>query len=232
MSEATREPESVLKPLTPVRKAIGERVTSSFRDVPQFDLHAEADATAFVNLRQKLKAQCGDEAPGFNDMLILCIARCLRKYPALNAHFCDGAIQEFSEINVGFAVATEMGVLLPVVREADRKGLSEIAALTRERFALAKQKKLRASFQMHGTFTLSSLGAIKIDSFNAIISPPQVAILAAGAIIKKPWVAGGTVAVRDVIHLTLTVDHRAVDGADAAPFLAELRTRVETFTGE
>ncbi|HUU29930.1 MAG TPA: 2-oxo acid dehydrogenase subunit E2 [archaeon] len=221
----------MLKPITPIRKAIAKMVSDSFRDIPQFDLHVEVDASSLVAARERFKAEGGDSLPGYNDMIIHTCAGILRKHEALNAHYTGEGIKIFSEVNIGFAVAAPGGVLLPVIRKADTKSIKEIAQETARMSKLAREMKLRASSQMHGTFTVSSLGGFGIDSFNAVISPPQVAILAAGVIIDKPAVRKGKITAAPVLHLTLTVDHRAVDGAQGAAFLADLKGALESFKG-
>ncbi|MBN2289606.1 MAG: 2-oxo acid dehydrogenase subunit E2 [Candidatus Glassbacteria bacterium] len=229
MSSRRQEPEFVLRPLTPVRKAVAERVSVSCRSIPQFDLHLEAEAVALKTAREAYKAAGKARVPGYNDMIIYCCARMLEKHRALNAHYTAEGIREFAGVNIGFAVATDQGVLLPVIREAETKSLAEITGEAAELSALARRLKLRASFQMHGTFTVSSLGSLGVEAFNAVISPPQVAVLAAGAVIEKPRVKAGSVIPVPVLHLTLTVDHRAVDGADAAAALADLKEALENF---
>ncbi|MEA2062697.1 MAG: dihydrolipoamide acetyltransferase family protein [Gemmatimonadota bacterium] len=223
------EPEFTLKALSPIRKAIAKRVSYSLREIPQFDLHLEIDASALKAARTGFLTGGGDIVPGYNDMIICCCAKVLEKHPALNAHFTGEGIREFHEVNIGFAVATGQGVFLPVIRKAETKSILEIAGETAEMSKLARKVKLRASAQMHGTFTVSSLGGFGIDSFNAVISPPQVAILAVGAVIEKPRVRLGKITPAPVLHLTLTVDHRAVDGAGAAGFLKELKQVLENF---
>ena len=231
------EPEFVLKPLTPIRKAIAKRVSDSFRDIPQFDLHAEIDASALRAARAGYKQTGGGHGsievlvPGYNDMIIHCCAQALKKHPSLNAHYTEEGIKQFCEINIGFAVATDQGVLLPVIRQADTKSIEQISRETAEMSKMARELKLRASAQMHGTFTVSSLGGSGIEAFNAVINPPQVAILASGAVIEKPRVRRGSISPVPVMHLTLTVDHRAVDGADAAAFLADVKGSLENFGG-
>lgn len=229
MSPIEPGPEFLLKPLTPVRKAIAERVSLSFRTIPQFDVHLEVDASAFAGARAALKAKGGEAVPGYNDMLIACLGKTLEGHPDLNAHFGEDGIRLFQEINIGFAVATPAGVLLPVIRRANTKGLREIARETAGLIDLAGRNLLRSSLQLHGTFTLSSLGRYGIDAFNAVISPPQVAILAAGSVRPKPFAQGDKIVSRETLHLTLTVDHRAVDGAQAASFLAELGAAISEF---
>lgn len=229
MRKIIPEPEFTLKPVSPVRRSIIERVTESFREIPQFDLHMEVNASNLKAARQNFKTSGENPPPGYNDMLIYCSARALKNHRCINAHFSREGIKEFSEINISFAVATDKGVLMPVIRNADNKNLGEISAESAELVNLAINGKLRASLQFHSTFSISSLGKFGIDSFNAIINPPQVAILAAGAIKTKPTCAGNEITTSPVIHLTLTVDHRAVDGDMAARFLAELKETMENF---
>ena len=229
MKDKKSEPEYTLKQISPVRKSIIAKVSESFRDIPQFDLHTEINAASIKSAREQYKSSSENRAPGYNDILIYCTAKALRNHPYLNAHFTQDGIKEFSEVNVAFAVATEMGVLMPVVRNADRKNVDVISSETAEMSKLAQACRLRASLQFHGTFSVSSLGSYGIDSFNAIINPPQVAILAAGAIQMKPVCINGEITAAPMIHLTLTVDHRAVDGDMAARFMAELKDLVENF---
>ncbi|MEA1995998.1 MAG: 2-oxo acid dehydrogenase subunit E2, partial [Gemmatimonadota bacterium] len=221
--------EFELKPLTPIRRAIAARVTESFHDIPQFDLHLEADASALKAVRARYKAAGDPVVPGYNDMVMFTCSRVLERHRGLNAHYTVEGIKVFSEVNVGFAVATGQGVLLPVIRRAGVLGLEEISARAAGMSELAREMKLRASLQMHATFTVSSLGGFGIDSFNAVLSPPQVAILATGAVIEKPVARDGRLATAPVMHLTLTVDHRAVDGAEAAAFLTDLKQALEKF---
>ncbi len=223
------EPEFILKTHTPIRKAVAKRVSDSFRNIPQFDLHIEIDATALSAARERYKAEGSDFVPGYNDMIIYACAQCLKKHEILNAHYTEEGIKLFAEVNIGFAVATPSGVLLPVIRKANLKSIREITNETSRMSKLAREMKLRASFQIYGTFTVSSLGGYGIDSFNAVINPPQVAILAAGTILKKPAFKKGKVFPVPMLHLTLTVDHRAVDGAEAASFLMDLKGALEKF---
>jgi pyruvate dehydrogenase E2 component (dihydrolipoamide acetyltransferase) len=230
MCPIEKEPEFALKPLSPVRKAIAERVSRSFQTIPQFDLHLEVDASAFVGARAALRAEGGEVVPGYNDMLISCLSKTLESHPDLNAHFGDDGIKIFKEINIGFAVATSGGVVLPVIRRANSRSLREIAQESAKLIDLATRNLLRSSLQLHGTFTLSSLGKYGVDSFNAIISPPQVAVLATGAIRKKLCVRDEGIFPFETLHLTLTVDHRAIDGAEAADFLSELGSKIRNFS--
>jgi pyruvate dehydrogenase E2 component (dihydrolipoamide acetyltransferase) len=222
------EPEFILRHLSPVRKAITERVSRSFHSIPQFDLHMDVDASAIVQARVILKDSGAEIIPTYNDLLIFCTARALATHPELNAHFTSEGIKLYKEINIGFAIGISAGVFLPVIRRASAKSMQEIAREAAALIDSAKNNKLRSSLQMHGTFTISSLGGYGVDSFNAIINPPQVAALAAGTIMKKPWCKDNKILAVDTLHLTLTVDHRAIDGAYAANFMAELRKKIDS----
>ncbi len=207
--------------LTPTRKAIAARVLTSRREIPEFHLHAEIDAEPLLALRADLKAKL-KPAPSVNDLLIKLVGVTLPRHPALNAAFVDEKVRLYEEVNVGFAVATERGVLVPVLREADAKPLARIAEETKEMIALARDGKLRASLQQGATFSISNMGPGSVDAFNAIISPPQTAILAIGALKPRPVVVGAEIAIRRTMWFTLTVDHRVIDGAMGALYLDAL----------
>lgn len=224
------KPEFEDIPLTPTRKAIAERVLQSAREMPVFHIHAEVDATAVLAARAAAKNELGPLAPSYNDFILKAVAITLRRHPRLNAWFENDVIRVAKQVNLAFAAATPEGVLLPTVFEADRKTIDEIAAESREMIAMARAGRLRASLQAGATFTVSNIGPVGIDAFNAIISPPQVAILAIGSVLEKPAVVDGSLGVRSVASFTLTVDHRAIDGADGAAFLADVKKALEAQT--
>lgn len=223
---------------TRIRKAIGERTLTSVNTIPQFHVRTLVDAEPLVEFREGLKAGNGqramgngattslrqrvDPVPTYNDLTIKAAALTLREYPRFNAWCDDDELKMLESINVGFAVGTEQGVLLPTVREADLKSLTEIAAEAAELIDLARRGRLRATLQMGAGFTISNLGPVGIDSFAPIISPPQVAILGIGSIMPRPMVVEGEIVARRSVHLTLVMDHRAVDGAEGSVFLAAL----------
>jgi pyruvate dehydrogenase E2 component (dihydrolipoamide acetyltransferase) len=211
---------------TRIRGAIGQRTLASVNEIPQFHLRTLVDMEPLVAYREQLK-QSADPVPTYNDLSIKAVAVALPEYPRFNAWCGDEGIKLLDAVNVGFAVGTDQGVLLPTVHDADRKGLSEIAAETSEMIEMARKGRLRASLQMGAGFTISNLGPIGIDSFAPIISPPQVAILGIGSIKPQPMVIDGEIVARRAAHLTLVMDHRAADGADGAAFLAAL---AEVFT--
>jgi len=215
------EPPYHEEELTPIRKAIAARVSKSRAEIPEFHVHAEVDAEPILALRGNLKDRMSP-VPTINDITIKLCGVTLRGHPVLNAAFVDDKVRVYEQINVGFAAATPKGVLVPVVKGADGRPLERIADETKEMVELARAGKLRASLQHGGTFTVSNIGPGHVDSFNAVINPPQTAILAIGSLAPRPFVVEGEVAVRRTVKLTLTVDHRAVDGADAAAFMNAL----------
>ena len=224
-SRRPHEPEFEVEELTRIRQAIGERTGMSFRDIPQFWLQVLADTEALVATRNKRKER-GGLVPTYNDYFIKIVASVIGNYPAMNAWCEDNQVKLLKPINLGFACATEDGVLLPTVFDADEKSLDEIAENTRELIEMARRGRLRASLQMGAGFTLSNIGPTVVDMFNAIISPPQTAILAIGAMKQRPMVVDGQIVPRLSAYLTLTVDHRALDAVQAAPFLNDMVDRL------
>ena len=220
-SRRPHKPEFDVEELTAIRQAIGERTRTSIVEIPQFDMHVLADAEALVAARNQRKAQ-GGAVPTYNDYFIKAVASIIDKYPAMNAWCEDGQVKLLKSINIGFACATDDGVLLPTVFDADKKSLDEIAENSRELIELARAGRLRASLQMGAGFTISNIGPTVVDAFNAIISPPQTAILAIGAMKKRPMVIDDEIIARASVYLTLTVDHRVLDATQAVPFLNDL----------
>ena len=217
------EPEYQRVEHTRIRRAIGERTQSSFRDIPQFSSLVLVDAQTLVEVREARKSASVEQpVPTYNDYFIKSVAVILNDHPRLNAWCDDEGLRILKPINLGFACATDQGVLLPTVFDADQKSLAEIAQETAELIDLARRQRLRASLQQGAGFTVSNLGPSVVDWFQAIISPPQTAILAIGSIAQRPLVADGSVVARPSVYLNLTTDHRAADAADAAAFLAEL----------
>ena len=217
------EEEFIVEEHTRVARAIGERTLSSVNEIPQFHIRTLVDMEPLMALRDQLKQEAADDVvPTYNDLSIKAVSLALREHPRFNAWCEPDQLKLLESINVGFAVSTDQGVLLPTVREADAKSLSEIAAETRELIELARAGRLRASLQMGAGFTISNLGPVGIDSFAPIISPPQVAILGIGSIKPQPMVIDGQVVPRSAAHLTLVMDHRAGGGAEGAAFLVSL----------
>ena len=221
----SRQPDFELLTPSRIRQAIGERTQGSFRDIPQFQSAVLADAEALVAARKARKQQGGPgPIPTYNDYFIKLVAAIIPKYPQLNAWYDNEGLKLLKPINIGFACATDEGVLLPTVFDADQKSLEQIAQETSELIELARRGRLRASLQQGAGFTVSNLGPTVVDLFQAIISPPQTGILAIGSLKPRPVVVAGAVVAQASVYLNLVVDHRAADAADAAAFLTDLTT--------
>lgn len=215
---------------SPIQRITAERMSESFTTAPHFYLTLEAQATRLVEWRERLIPAIEEDAGvrlTFTDMLILLVAKALQDHPLANASWEDGRIRLVKEINLGMAIVVEEGLIVPVIKDADQKGLADIAG---ERFGLADKAakgKLSLEELEGGTFTLTNLGMFGVDEFGAIINPPQSAILAVGRIAERAVVENGKVVVRPTIHLTLSVDHRVLDGAEGARFLGDLKSLIE-----
>lgn len=223
-------------PVRGIRKVIAERMLDSLQRTAQFTLHAHADARALLSFRRRLKTHgesWGIERIGVNDLLMAVCAKTLPDYPALNAHFLDDRIVQFGGVDLGFAVDTARGLLVPTIRGAHLLSLRRLSAAARELATRAVAGKATNEDLVEATFTCSNLGAIGVAGFTPVLNPPQVAILGLGAIEPRAIADhydehGEARGVRHVPHiaLSLTIDHRAVDGAPAARFLAELCRRI------
>ena len=192
-------------------------------------LTTEADATELVALRQQLKASYarrGLAIPSYNDIYIKLTAAALQDHPALNSSWSEEGLILHNDINIGFAVETEKGLLAPVLRDVTAKSLREVAAETTRLIEGAHQERLGLESMQGGTFTITNLGMYGIDAFTPIINLPQAAILGIGRIVCKPAVHEGEIVPRQMVALSLTFDHRVVDGAPAARFLNTVREYV------
>lgn len=209
--------------LTATRETIARRMTQSRSEIPTFDVAVRADVSKILELRRGIECP-----PSVNDFVVKATALTLREFPEFNSSFVDGRSERHSRINVGVAVATDDALLVPAVLDADTKSLGQIAAETRDLAQRAKDRRLTPDELTASTFTVSNLGMFGVHSFTAVINPPQVAILAVGSAERTPVeTESGGVAFRDVATLTLSSDHRAVYGADAARFLGHLRQLLE-----
>ena len=218
-------------PLSGMRKTIAERLLQSKTTIPHFYLHTEVDAAALTKLRAEINAAGEKDGTkvSVNDFILKATAAALARVPKVNASFAGDSVVEFSSVNLAVAVAVEDGLVTPVIRDAHTKSLSEISLEVKDLASRARNKKLKPEEYQGGTFTVSNLGSYGIDRFDAIINPPQAAILSVGALVKKPVVnAAGELAVGQRIDLGLSCDHRVVDGALGAQFLAELRRLLES----
>ena len=217
-------------PLSGVRAIIAERMAMSVHTTARVTLVIEVDATQLVQMRERLKGRVEKEwgfAPGYNDLLAKMVATALRKFPYMNARLTDDAILHLKAINMGMAVDTERGLLVPVIRDADKKSLRQFGLEFRELVERARQRKSLPDDLTGGTFTITSLGAFGIDAFTPVINYPEAAILGVGRIAPRPTVVDGQLAVRTMCTLSLVFDHRLVDGAPAARFLAYLKEIIE-----
>ncbi len=213
-----------------LRRTIAERMVASKTLTAPVTLTTRADATALVSLRERLKAAASPEepAPAYSDMAIKLIAFTLKEYPALNAQWMENRIILADAVNIGLAVDTEDGLLVPVVHDVVALSLRQVAARTRELAERARRRRLTAEDLTGGTFTVTNLGALGVDAFTPIINHPECAVLGMGRISSEPTAVDGQVIIRERMWLSLTFDHRIVDGAPAARFLDALRRAVES----
>jgi pyruvate dehydrogenase E2 component (dihydrolipoamide acetyltransferase) len=210
-------------PLTAMRRTIAQRMHASLSASAQLTITTEADVSAAVELRERLKPQFDFT---YTDLLIHAVARALIRHPRMNARFGDGAILLNDEVNIGLAVALDEGLIVPVIAGANRMTLKEIAARTRELSERARAGKLTLEEVGGGTFTITNLGNYGIDAFTPILNIGETGILGVGRIVEKPAVWRGEITRRSMMTLSLTFDHRAIDGAPSAAFL---QTVVEIF---
>lgn len=216
------------RPLTPTRRTIAQRLTQAKRDMPHYRVTATIDAGPLIDFRQRLNHLLGDRGKvSINDLLLKGAALALRRVPDCNVAFMGDAIRYYSRVHMGVAVALEQGLLTPVVRNADLKGIGVISAEVRDLIDRAKRRQIKAHEIQGATFTVSNLGMFGIDNFDAIINPPAACILAIGRIQKVPVVEGERIAIGERLSLTMSCDHRAVDGALGARYLDELRDILE-----
>jgi pyruvate dehydrogenase E2 component (dihydrolipoamide acetyltransferase) len=229
-------PPGDVEPLRGVRRVVAERMTYSFTTTPHFYLTAEVEATAAVRMREGLLSKveaAADARLTITDILIKVVAQALEEFPEVNAAWADdphgsaGGVLRQSQVNVGVAVAASDGLIVPVIHDADKLSLGEIARRRADVTRRARDGKLTLADLEGGTFTLSNLGMFGVDQFQAIINPPQSAILAVGRIKERPVAVAGTVESRPTMFLTLSVDHRLLDGVQAARFLQRVEQLIE-----
>jgi pyruvate dehydrogenase E2 component (dihydrolipoamide acetyltransferase) len=213
-------------PLSRIWSIVAERTTQSWTSAPHFYLLREVDAGRLGSWREAAKRTLGRDV-SVTDLLVRAAAAALRAHPRANAAWADGRVRLNDEVNVGIAVAVEDGLLVPVIHGADRIGLRGIAARREDVVARARDGALRPEDVEGGTFTISNLGMFGVDAFNAVVNAPQAAILAVGRIVERVVAVDGSPAVRPMLALSLSCDHRIVDGARAAQFLDTLATLLE-----
>jgi pyruvate dehydrogenase E2 component (dihydrolipoamide acetyltransferase) len=221
-------PEPEVEQLTSIRKTIARRLTRAW-EAPVFQLVVSADMTRAQEIRERLVERTpeGGTKPTVSDLLTKVCGAALLRHPSVNAVYADETITRFSSADVGIAVATERGLVVPVIRGADRLTIAEIAAARNDLVTRARDAKLQQADLEGGTFTISNLGMYGIEQFVAVLNPPQVAILAVGAIEDKAVVVDGHLEIVPQMTLTLTCDHRALDGSVAAEFLGTVRAFLE-----
>jgi pyruvate dehydrogenase E2 component (dihydrolipoamide acetyltransferase) len=226
---AAEGPEAEEVPLSQMRKTIAKRLATSIGPIPTFYLTTECDMTRLLAVRETANAQLEKDGikASINDFLIKALAVALARHPEVNAEWGDKAITRHHRVHIGVAVAIEDGLITPVVRDADRKGVGEIAVEVKELAKRARDKKLKPDEYTGATFSISNLGMFGIDEFTAIINPPEAGILAVGQVADKVVVEKGEMVVRSRMRMTMSCDHRVVDGATGARFLQTLRSFVE-----
>ncbi len=223
------EAEIEVVELTSIRRTIARRLTDAWA-APVFQLSVTADASELTSTRERMVELLreGETKPTVNDVLMRLVAVALQRHRAVNALFVDGQIHRYSRANIGVAVAAPSGLVVPVIRAADRKSVLEIAAARADLVSRAREGKLKMPDLEEGTFTISNLGMYGIEQFIAVLNPPQVAILAVGSIEDRPVAVEGNLEIRPTLTMTLTCDHRAIDGSEGAEFVRTVKTLVES----
>jgi pyruvate dehydrogenase E2 component (dihydrolipoyllysine-residue acetyltransferase) len=225
---APASPDVEIVELTSTRKTIARRLTEAWQ-APVFQLTVTADATELVATRERMVELLreGETKPTVSDVLTRIVASALVRHRPVNANFVDGKLHRFAAANVGLAVAAPSGLVVPVIRNADTKSVQQIAADRADIVSRARDGKLKLPDLEGGTFTISNLGMYGIEQFVAVLNPPQVAILAVGSIEERATVIDGDLAIVPTMTMTLTCDHRAIDGSEGAEFLRDVKAYVE-----
>jgi pyruvate dehydrogenase E2 component (dihydrolipoamide acetyltransferase) len=216
-------------PLTQMRKTIAKRLATSLGPIPTFYLTIEVDMSHLQGARERVNARLDAQGVkvSINDFIIKAVAVALRQHPEINAQWTDTAIRRFNHVDIGVAVAVDEGLITPVVRDADQIGVAEISQQVRELAKRARDRKLQPDEYTGATFSISNLGMFGIDEFTAIINPPEAAILAVGRVEDKPVAQFGEIISQPRMRMTMSCDHRVIDGATGAKFLQTLRQYLE-----
>ncbi|HEX3254814.1 MAG TPA: dihydrolipoamide acetyltransferase family protein [Gaiellaceae bacterium] len=214
--------------LNQMRKTIARRMTEAW-EAPAFQITMSADMSASVRLRETLLARVreGEVRPTYSDILTKVVALALMRHRDVNAHFAGDSVQLFPTANIGIAVAVPHGLVVPVIQSCERRSIPEIAAARADIVSRTREGKLRNEDLEGGTFTISNLGMYGVERFSAVLNPPQAGILAVGAIEERAVVVDGDLEIRPRMDMTLTIDHRSVDGATASEFLATVKSFLE-----
>ncbi len=215
------------EPLSEMRRTIAKRLVTSLGPVPHFFLTTEIEMDRAADMRQQINSLYPDSKISLNDIIIKIAAIALIQNPQVNASFQDKTVRYYEHADIGVAVATENGLITPVVRAAELKSLIDIAAEVRELADRARSRKLKPEEYLGATFSISNLGMFGIDEFTAVINPPEAAILAVGAMAPKPVVRDGEIEIRQMMRVTMSCDHRVVDGAVGAQFLQTFKQILE-----
>lgn len=223
-------PAGEIIPLTGIRRVTAERLSANWAQAPHVSEGVEIDFTRFESCRTEREDAWRDDygvAPGVNDLVLTAVAHTLKDYRDLNAGFVDGAMHRYTDINLGVAIEIEAGLVVPVIHNADSLDIGQIALKVRELAGKARENKLAPGEMEGATFSVSNLGGLGVDWFTPVLNPPQCAILGIGRIHREPRYEGDQIVPRDVATVVLTFDHRLVDGAPCARFLAQLRELLE-----
>ena len=215
-------------PLTQIRKTIAKRLVTSLGPIPHFFLTTEVDMERAAEARAALNRELGDQGKvSFNDIIMKATALALLRHRACNAWFQEDHIRYWNEVHLGMAVAVEDGLITPIIRNTDQKSLSQISVEARALADKARSRHLKPDEYTGATFTVSNLGMFDIDQFTAVINPPEAGILAVGTVVEKPVVLEGQVVPRKRLRLTMSCDHRVIDGATGAAYLKTLKQMLE-----
>jgi pyruvate dehydrogenase E2 component (dihydrolipoamide acetyltransferase) len=215
-------------PLSQIRKTIAKRLVQSIGPIPTFYLTTEVDMERAAEAREALKASLGDEGKvSFNDIVLKAVATALSQHPECNAWWQEDHVRKWHTVHLGMAVAIPDGLITPVIRNAETKSMRQIAAEARDMAQRARDRKLTPEEYTGATFSVSNLGMFDIDEFTAVINPPEAGIIAVGRLVETPVVVNSQVAARRRMRLTMSCDHRVIDGATGAQFLKTLKLMLE-----
>ena len=216
-------------PLSQMRKTIARRLSESIGPVPHFFLTIDVDMGRAMEARATINAMLEREGRkiSLNDLIIRATAAALKRHPACNAHWLGDSIRRFNRVHIGVAVAVEDGLITPIIRDADLKGVAQIGAEVRELAGRAREKRLQPDEYTGATFSISNLGMFGVHEFTAVINPPEAGILAVGGVEEVPVAEAGQVVIRNRMKVTMSCDHRVIDGALGAAFLATLKGMLE-----
>ncbi len=213
--------------MSEMRKVIAKRLVTSIGPIPHFFLTAEIEMDRAMDARRTLNEIDPENKVSVNDLIVKVVANALVQHPQVNASFQEKAIRHYTDADIGVAVAIEDGLITPIIRGANKKGVGQIAREVKEMAGRAREKRLRPEEYTGATFSVSNLGMFGIDEFTAVINPPEAAILAVGAVTAKPVVRDNEIVVRQMMRVTMSSDHRVIDGATGAKFLQTLKKMLE-----